>query len=709
MVDESLTRRPLTTTAVSARTSSRRSLAASYLDLKPLPEDVLLEGSKASFDSNDRSVISKSWDEEGENIRRNVLSRLPSSKSLDDQDKSKASSAADSTLRPQTAPVNDSNRKPFNREGLLLSSSSARSARYLAIQWRSRATQLSISSKSLGDAKSVESPPSATRVSDDGSSDSTSVHSSDSDYSEETMDESIISQVSDAQKVVEKWQQRWNERSESMSFCSESASRDEEEERGTNNSDQTQKAGNVSSAVSTESDSTREEILPDGLQFALKPTLSERALLTDENDGVKIESALKPYPLQAVPSGKEFLSDSQKNLGTFMEEEEEESANEEEEQMSTSQNSVFVMNDSGVIETIEESLDEESATSSVENTEISPNDHTKTDNSLNNDDHLSHASSSKAIEQDDELSEHSTTEQSAHLLDRDLNETNISFETQTTQKSIVNTFCDVPETFVPKQTQPPSNELSAPHQTPEDNVDTIAINSPKPMHPSHETLRSPQPPENDIDIDETPKVTHCSSRKVMEKVEKEEKPQSPPSPPQSPKIVALKKKNTEYTGSVQERIDAVKRAREIARKKKKKGTSSSAKKSPSRSKKSRPLSAEKTEKSKSPENKIKWTEHNVVFTFGLLTSPEKAPPRGVYRKEDDESTSYKNKLITKSKLLYEIMDNFGEIIRRTKSLGNGSTKYMMCSHDCTPRPLKVQHDGELLLAVSSLVLQDAFL
>lgn len=45
-------------------------------------------------------------------------------------------------------------------------------------------------------------------------------------------------------------------------------------------------------------------------------------------------------------------------------------------------------------------------------------------------------------------------------------------------------------------------------------------------------------------------------------------------------------------------------------------------------------------------------------------------------------------------MLSQIMTNFGEIIRRTKSLGNGSTKYMMCSPDCVPRPISVKRDGK---------------
>merc|ERR1712232_602319 len=202
-----------------------------------------------SKESNDKSSIAaRSWDEEGADIKRKVLSRLPSSKSLDENENDRT--PANPAYRPSTAPVLGDHSKPFNREGLLLSSSSARSARYLAIQWRSRATQLSLSTKSLGaspgtDSRSVESPPSATRVSDgsesSSDSDSEESESSHSDYSAETMDESIKSQVSDAQRVVEKWQQRWHERSESMSFCSETASRDEEEERRTSSSAETHK------------------------------------------------------------------------------------------------------------------------------------------------------------------------------------------------------------------------------------------------------------------------------------------------------------------------------------------------------------------------------------------------------------------------------------------------------------------------------------
>ena len=678
MVDQSTTRRPNTTTAaMSTRTASRRSLASSYLDLRPLPEDVMLDatqGSIESKESNDKSSIAaRSWDEEGENIRRNVLSRLPSSKSLDENEKD--GTPANHAYRPSTAPIlgdhsSSTSRKPFNREGLLLSSNSARSARYLAIQWRSRATQLSISTKSIGaspttDSHSVESPPSATRVSDgsessDSESDSEESESSHSDYSAGTMDESIKSQVSDAQKVVEKWQQRWHERSESMSFCSETASRDEEEERRTSYSAETHKAGNIAGTKSKARDQEEEveEELPDGLEFALKPTASERALLTDKNDPVEVRSALKPYPLQPVNSGREFLSESQKKLETALEEVQEEV---EAELMSESQNSVFVLNESGaVMETLDESMLTETTTDETTTTGLAFNN--------DNDENLSHASSSKAVENDDQLSEHSTAEQSAHVVENKglKNDPDLSFESgkDDEKATIIQTFMETPQ---------PIGRNSSISQ--DDNISMEA---------------------------ETPKVSHSKRKAISPKPVREAKtkPQIQPVP-KSPKINALKKKNAAFTGSVQDRIDAVKRSREAVAKKK--GSPKTTK-----SRKNRPRSSEMAKSATSlKQQTIQWQEHNVVFTFGLLTSYKDAPPSGAYSQEDEKSTSYKNKLQTRSKLLYEIMKHFGMIIHRTRSLGNGSTKYMMCSPDCVPRPVAVKRDGRFccdILLLSSILI-----
>lgn len=88
----------------------------------------------------------------------------------------------------------------------------------------------------------------------------------------------------------------------------------------------------------------------------------------------------------------------------------------------------------------------------------------------------------------------------------------------------------------------------------------------------------------------------------------------------------------------------------------------------------------------------RWAQYEVIFTFSLLTSPERAPPIGVYIPED-EVCSFKEKLQHRSKLLYAIMGKFATTLQKIKSLSNEKGKYMMCPRDCTPTTRFVQRDG----------------
>ena len=517
--------------------------------------------------------------------------------------------------RPNTAP-GIQNR---SREELLAVSSSARSARYLAIQWRSRATQLNLS-KSMSNVVK-DSAPSPMRVSDGSDESDSDGESSQSDVSCGTMDESIMSQVSDAQKVVEKWQQRWYERTETTSFDT-TASRDEEDERDRmRHESPSASAETLKRSGSRSGSRSRSDLEGDEFDFARKSPQRGRKLITTENDQVEILSALKPStPLQPVDSGKEFYSDSQHRIKTFMD-----SDSEDEETPTVVRKGVLIMAEGGkVMETVSEDpitrsqeLDYEQNAPSVGN----------------NDDNLSHSACSNNND-DDHLSESSATHQTLTPIINEKDTKQVSFENST--KSIVQTFCHVPEPL--KQQEEEEQESFS---------DVSTINT-----------------------KESSVVT--------------------------------------YTGSVQERIEAVKKARLAAAttttkttaNDKERKTSSSPTTSISTSSSSHKrtrrtgTAAKKSAESQPKQQPIKWQEHNIVFTFGLLTSYEDAPPTGLYPSEDDEYLPYKDKLRTKSKLTYEILSNFGNIARRTKSLVNGSMKYMMISKDCSPRAVSVQRDGK---------------
>lgn len=678
------------TSAGTTRASSRRSLASSYLDLTPLPEDVMLDAATTrSFDSKGGSGSVISLKEE-ELIKKRLHERLPSSQPDNNI-----------TARPSTAPPLGG--RGMGRGQLLANSSSARSARYLAIQWRSRATQLNLS-KTLGDSSTAETPPSPTATSDGSESDSEDMSdSSESDVSVGTMDESIQSQVSDAQKVVEKWQQKWNERNDSNSLCSDPFVRDEEEERDrTNYSTDTLKARGSAPRVPT-----KDFQYPDALQFAMRPSSAEARVITNANDPVEIVSALKPYPLQAVESGREFFSESQR-LKSFMEMDEED---EEDEGEHTT--GVFVKTEGGrVMETLNEIEDKPKPESSTNNSNSIGERRSvgRVESFVNNDDHLSHTSSySREDEDDDALSESSTVIQSLLKVSTGSYSNGISFDMsqgpskEESESIIVNTFCETPVSLVkrakPTQVQKEEEQIIQQPKAPVNAKEPSTVATPSKPPKQQAQTRVKQKPSLSVNTTKSSAKSQSQSPKedsltpVMKNTAKESptktskavKPRE--SKVSSPPKKSTTNKDTKFSGSVQERIEAVKLAKaEAAKRNKKKSKRSSPKGKNSRSEPTPSANTKEVTESAKKSKPIKWEEHNVVFTFGLLTTYKSAPPTGSYHAVDN--------LEAKSVLLYELMTNFGEIIRRTKSLGNGSTKYMMCSPDCVPIPVNVRRDAK---------------
>jgi hypothetical protein len=194
--------RPHSTTLINRTTFRCSVLASSYLDLRsPLQEDVLLLDLTAnSFDSTNADKSTKSCRDDQERIRRIMQDHLPCSRRLDAP-----------ACRPSTAPqLGDKTRASFL----------AWNARYLTIQWRLRANTLNLA-KSLSDP-ALDSPTSSTvRTSYGQESETDGSESTISGVSFGTIDESLKSQISDANKVIEKWQQQWTERIESMTLYSD--------------------------------------------------------------------------------------------------------------------------------------------------------------------------------------------------------------------------------------------------------------------------------------------------------------------------------------------------------------------------------------------------------------------------------------------------------------------------------------------------------
>ncbi len=154
---------------------------SSYLDPTPVPDNVGIGSTP---------TISNSFDSASTDARKIMENLARERKSI------MRSYKRNSESRPQTAPVN--NNVPAS------STASLRSAKYLATQWRSRSTQWSASSSMRGFSESSSlpsSPPPALKEKDSDS---------DSDFSvtDASVDESVMSQVSEARSVLESWKLR---------------------------------------------------------------------------------------------------------------------------------------------------------------------------------------------------------------------------------------------------------------------------------------------------------------------------------------------------------------------------------------------------------------------------------------------------------------------------------------------------------------------
>mmetsp|Transcript_25232 Transcript_25232/g.31811 ORF Transcript_25232/g.31811 Transcript_25232/m.31811 type:complete len:561 (-) Transcript_25232:94-1776(-) len=483
-------------------------------------------------------------------------------------------------------------------------------------------------------------------------------------------------------------------------------------------------------------DDDGEDVLPDSLHFALKPPSPAKKkrgagnananhsvhgkigagvgkLITNDKDTIEVVSALKPYPLQPVNSGKEFFSESQKRLKAFMGEDvdddgdgvytdtdEDEDEEEEEREFPRIEETkgVFVVSDGG---RVMETLAEEPAKLSQ-----SQDDSTYDDGDVSEEeDNLTYSTRF-----DDQLSESSTVNQSTiqpHITDIS---NDLSFDTH---KSVVQTFCQPPQ---------PLTELNRDLTTGTETTEAVPapeVPSPcsdsTPKHGTKSRIKDVEAVEAKVEQKKQmiiPKSRSAEAVTVSKKEMKEASSVRKEVLPKKDKSSSVSSSKTEkkFTGSVQERIEAVKRAKLLAAKKKgsgdrgRSGSCASSVSSRSSSKRVRSHKAASVststshsrsgakESPKANPNAIKWEEHNVVFTFGLLTAETSGPPAGEYQ-SDKEIVAYGKKLKSRSKMLHEIMTNFGEIIRRTKSLGNGSTKYMMCSPDCVPRPVSVKRDA----------------
>ena len=106
--------------------------------------------------------------------------------------------------RPNSAPASPDNKELLLNPAGHLEAQNAnfRSARYLATQWSSRSTQWSASSsmknfKDVSSSSKQVTPPPALRE-----------HESDSESDDGSLDESVISQVSEARKMLDSWMHR---------------------------------------------------------------------------------------------------------------------------------------------------------------------------------------------------------------------------------------------------------------------------------------------------------------------------------------------------------------------------------------------------------------------------------------------------------------------------------------------------------------------
>ena len=156
---------------------------SSYLDSSPVPENVGLEFSTTTSSSFDSAGADAKIPERFVPRKRNITMTKPQNSAQ---------------RRPQTAPAANSSKHSTT-------SASLRSARYLATQWRSRSTQWSASSSVRGFSETDALPSSPPPALEQNKYDS----DSDSDFSiTDSVDESVMSQISEARSFLESWKLR---------------------------------------------------------------------------------------------------------------------------------------------------------------------------------------------------------------------------------------------------------------------------------------------------------------------------------------------------------------------------------------------------------------------------------------------------------------------------------------------------------------------
>jgi len=733
---------------------SNRKLSSAYLDLTPLPENVLLDTMptiSSSFESNGDTGISgqvkstRQWQQEEEdNIRKKLRGRLPSASYELKRSNSGgiASNHHQPTKRPSTAPVGASRTK-YGVEP-----HSLRSARYLAMQWRSRATQWS-SSSSLGGNKrgmlndslsttsiSTSQPPELTQVEDDYSSDA----SSDSEISHKStasLDESTKSHISDAHSVVEVWKDRAVSISAIESGLPVSMSPTHATtSNGSQESAKTVKARGGRRLVLEAEESVNENLLiPDdpALSFAMRP-----GTLPTKKSMKNLLKTKKPLtPLQRITSGQEYQSSSQRLLEQFRSDSESIiEGNEMEYEGSGDMSNTNLSESSCVFSSTLSSIDGESST--LHN--ISLDGDESRGMSLPDINPLNQSSTS---------SESYVTANSQEYEEE--SEVGLHDSNHSSNTPVISTFVSPPAnemrrhiTTVPRYTQAEMQKIASMPHSRKPVISTFIKTSKKDggfkavTTNSNEVTEAPKKRfiipsiaerEENARRARAEKAANMKAKLEAEKAAKAAALENSSKVPKKRFVIpsieereekarrerAEKAANMQIAGaganSLQARLEAVKAAKSLHEKNQKlvmknssssiksqarkslerKGSNASSIRSKDISVKSKSKSISSTTSNSTPRETPKWTTHYVTFTFGILTASNDAPPTGPYNNDDDHP-SYKNKLITRSKLLHEVMNRFALITRRIKRLGHG--KYLMFAPGYTPSIIRVDKDGE---------------
>ena len=772
---------------------SNRKLPSSYLDLTPLPENVLLDAMpsiSSSFESNGDTGTTatqvkstKQWDEEEDKIRKRLQGqgRLPSSHEMKRSHSITGRTGLPGsrpTQRPSTAPVGASRKYGAEPQNL-------RSARYLAMQWRSRATQWS-STSSLGGKSNNRSvgmndsslslsssqPPDLAKVEDDH--DYSSDASSDSEISHKStasLDESTRSHISDAHSVVEVWKDR------AISYSASSDSGLLQTPTQPVDTTSQESAVTVKARGGRRLDLEEEEGAAEhenqyapndpfaGLSFAVRPA-TVPAKLSVKN---LLKTNRRPTtPLQRITSGQEYQSSSQRQLEQFRSNSAviiEANGMEEEGHAAGGDMSHTNLSESSVaFSSTLSSIDGESSTmhnislDGDESRGMSLPDPNATARSPSNHSSTSGESFITANESFGSRSSDDQTEED------DVYQNNYS---NRSSKPVISTFVSPAEhanemrrfvTQTPRFTKAEMQHFASTPHSREPVISTFIKTSKDDRHvdgygdgdgstkyfTSNSNEVTEEAPKKRFvipSIEErqesarrarAEKAANMKAKLEAEKAAKSEVAEAPKKRFVIPSIEerqesarrarAEKAASMQNTGvstdSVQAKLEAAKAARSALEKKQKqvrknslnssnsvkgharkslarKGSNASSIRSKDGSVKSKSksiTSAFSSTSNSTPKQAPKWTTHDVTFTFGILTASTDAPPTGPY--DDDDHPSFKNKLVTRSKLLHEVMNRFALITRRIKRLGHG--KYMMFAPGCTPSLVRVDKDSEYL-------------